>query len=107
MLEGKDVKDNIVKMIDDTIAHAVHAAVGEHSLIIEPEMVEQARRPFIGVFLRPEDCTFTPEECDDLTADQLTNILSDQAHKRLRSQGAGPRARLSCVSWSALYCSRT
>ena len=80
VLEGKDVKDNIVKMIDDTIAHAVHAAIGEHSLI-STEMVEQARRPFIGVFLRPEDCTFTPEECDDLTADQLTNILADQAHK--------------------------
>ena len=80
VLEGKDVKDNIVKMIDETIAHAVHAAIGEHSLI-STEMVEQARRPFIGVFLRPEDCTFTPEECDDLTADQLTNILSDQAHK--------------------------
>ena len=80
VLEGKDVKDNIVKMIDDTIAHAVHAAIGEHSLI-STEMVEQARRPFIGVFLRPEDCTFTPEECDDLTADQLTNILADQAPK--------------------------
>ena len=60
MLEGKDVKDNIVKMIDETIAHAVHAAIGEHNLI-STEMVEQARRPFIGVFLRPEDCTFTPE----------------------------------------------
>ena len=80
VLEGKDVKDNIVKMIDETIARAVHAAIGEHSLI-STEMVEQARRPFIGVFLRPEDCTFTPEECDDLTADQLTNILADQAHK--------------------------
>ncbi len=59
VLEGKDVKDNIVKMIDDTIAHAVHAAIGEHSLI-STEMVEQARRPFIGVFLRPEDCTSRP-----------------------------------------------
>ena len=80
VLEGKDVKDSIVKMIDDTIARAVHAAVGEHT-VIEPAMVEQARRPFLGVFLRPEDCTFTPEECDDLTADQLTNVLADQAHR--------------------------
>ncbi len=80
VLEGKDVKDSIVKMIDDTIAHAVHAAVGENHLI-STEMVEQARRPFIGVFLRPEDCVFTPEECDDLTAEQLTNELADQAHK--------------------------
>ena len=80
VLEGKDVKDNIMSMVDDTIARAVHAAIGEHA-VIEPQMVEQARRPFIGVFLRPEDCTFTPEECDDLTAAQLTNVLCDQAHK--------------------------
>ena len=80
VLEGKDIKDNILNMVDDTIARAVHAAVGENHLIT-PEMVEQARRPFIGMFLRPEDCTFTPEECDDLTAEQLTNVLTDQAHK--------------------------
>ncbi|MGO5094706.1 preprotein translocase subunit SecA [Agathobaculum sp. LCP25S3_E8] len=80
VLEGKDIKDNILNMVDDTIARAVHAAVGENHLIT-PEMVEQARRPFIGMFLRPEDCTFTPEECDDLTAAQLTNVLTDQAHK--------------------------
>ena len=80
VLEGKDIKDNILSMVDDTIARAVHAAVGENHLI-SPEMVEQARRPFVGMFLRPEDCTFTPEECDDLTAEQLTNVLTDQAHK--------------------------
>ena len=77
VLEGKDVKDSIMKMIDDTIAHAVHAAIGENHLI-SLEMVEQARRPFIGIFLRPDDCTFTAEECDDLTAEQLT---AEQAHK--------------------------
>ena len=80
VLEGKDVKDNIMSMIDDTIGRAVHAAVGEHNVITQ-DMVERARRPFIGVFLRPEDCTFMPEECDDLTAEQLTNTLAEQAHK--------------------------
>ena len=80
VLEGKDVKDNITGMIDDTIARAVHAAIGEHSEIT-PNMVEQARRPFIGLFLRPEDCTFSPEECKDLTTDKLTEVLAEQAHK--------------------------
>ena len=80
VLEGKDVKDNIMGMIDDTIARAVHAAIGEHSEIT-PNMVEQARRPFIGLFLRPEDCTFSPEECKDLTTDKLTEVLAEQAHK--------------------------
>ena len=80
VLEGKDVKDNIMGMIDDTIARAVHAAIGEHSEIT-PNMVEQARRPFIGLFLRPEDCTFSPEECKDLTTGKLTEVLAEQAHK--------------------------
>ena len=80
VLEGKDVKDNIMGMIDDTIARAAHAAIGEHSEIT-PNMVEQARRPFIGLFLRPEDCTFSPEECKDLTTDKLTEVLAEQAHK--------------------------
>ena len=80
VLEGKDVKDNIMGMIDDTIARAVHAAIGEHSEIT-PNMVEQARRPFIGLFLRPEDCTFSPGECKDLTTDKLTEVLAEQAHK--------------------------
>lgn len=80
VLEGKDVKDNIMGMIDDTIARAVHAAIGEHSEIT-PNMVEQARRPFIGLFLRPEDCTFSPEECKDLATDKLTEVLAEQAHK--------------------------
>ena len=80
VLEGKDVKDNITGMIDDTIARAVHAAIGEHSEIT-PNMVEQARRPFIGLFLRPEDCTFSPEECKDLTTGKLTEVLAEQAHK--------------------------
>ena len=80
VLEGKDVKDNIMSMVDDTIARAVHAAIGE-AQIISPEMVEAAKRPFIGLFLRPTDLVFTPEECDDLTADQLKNEMCDQAHK--------------------------
>ncbi len=79
VLEGKDVKDNIIKMIDDQVARAVHGAVGENS-VITPEMVEQAKSQFYGVFLRPTDCTFAPEKCDDLTTDQLINVISDHAH---------------------------
>ncbi len=79
VLEGKDVKDSIIKMIDDQVARAVHGAVGENH-VITPEMVEQAKSQFYGVFLRPTDCAFTPEECDDLTADKLINVISDHAH---------------------------
>nr|WP_297174546.1 preprotein translocase subunit SecA [uncultured Agathobaculum sp.] len=80
VLEGKDVKDNIMGMIDDTISRAVHAAIGEHHVITQ-DMVARARQPFLGVFLRPEDCVFTPEDCGRLTAEQLTDALAAQAHK--------------------------
>jgi len=79
VLEGKDVKDSIIKMIDEQVSRAVHAAVGENH-VITPEMVEEAKRPFYGVFLRPTDCAFTPEECDDLSTDRLINVISDHAH---------------------------
>ncbi len=79
VLEGKDIKDSIIKMIDEQVAKAVHAAIGENH-VITPEMVENAKKPFYGIFLRPTDCAFTPEECDDLTSDQLTNVLTDHAH---------------------------
>ena len=93
VLEGKDVRENIMGMIDDTIARAVHAAIGEHA-VIEPAMVDAARRPFIGVFLRPEDLTFTPEECDDLTADRLTNLLADRAHEVYEAKEAALGANI-------------
>ncbi len=79
VLEGKDIKDNIIGMINDQVSKAVHAAIGENN-VITPEMVEEAKKPFYGIFLRPTDCVFTPEECDDLTADRLANVLTDHAH---------------------------
>ncbi len=79
VLEGKDIKDNIIGMINDQVSKAVHAAIGENN-VITPEMVEEAKKPFYGIFLRPTDCVFTPEECDDLSADRLANVLTDHAH---------------------------
>ena len=83
VLEGKDVKDNIMSMIDDTISRAVHAAVGEHN-ILTPEMVEQARRPFIGLFLRPGGVRRPDRGAADRRA-------RGAGTRRRRGQGAGAR----------------
>ena len=80
VLSGEDVSQNILSMIDSTIENAVHAAIGEHTMITQ-EMIEAVRRPFLGLFLGLNDCTFTDDELDDLTRDQLANVLKDQAHK--------------------------
>ncbi len=79
VLEGEDIKSNIISMLDGAIDSAVYAAIGEHK-VIEPYMVDEACKPFRGLFLTPDDLRFTPAECDDLTNDALANQMKDLAH---------------------------
>ena len=79
LLEGEDIKSNIISMLDGAIDSAVYAAIGEHK-VIEPYMVDEACKPFRGLFLTPDDLRFTPAECDDLTNDALANQMKDLAH---------------------------
>ena len=80
VLSGEDVSGNILSMIDTTIENAVHAAVGEHHNLTQ-EMLETVRRRFQGIFLGPDDCTYTDEELDDLRPQALVEDLKEQAHK--------------------------
>ena len=80
VLEGEDIRENIISMMDSSIDSAVYGAIGEHK-VIEPHMVEEACRPFRGIFLRPDDLQFTPAECDDLTIASLGNLMKDLAHE--------------------------
>ncbi len=79
VLEGEDLKNNILSMLDSSIDNAVYAAIGEHK-VIEPYMVDDACKHFRGIFLGPDDLCFTPTECDDLTMDSLGNQMKDIAH---------------------------
>ncbi|WP_087065347.1 preprotein translocase subunit SecA [Intestinibacillus massiliensis] len=80
VLSGEDVKENILSMVDDTIDRAVDGAVGEQKYI-EPPMLDQVRNRFLGIFLLPTDLRYTAQECDDLTADSIKNMLKDRAHE--------------------------
>ena len=80
VLSGEDVKENILSMVDDTIDRAVDGAVGEQKYI-EPPMLDQVRNRFLGIFLLPADLRYTAQECDDLTADSIKNMLKDRAHE--------------------------
>ncbi len=85
VLSGEDVSGNILSMIDTTIENAVHAAVGEHQVITE-EMIDTLRHRFQGIFIGPEDFTYTDEELDDLHAEGLVNELKDLAHKAYKEK---------------------
>ena len=85
VLSGEDVSSNILSMIDTTIENAVHAAVGEHQVITQ-EMIDTLRHRFQGIFIGPEDFTYTDEELDDLHAEGLVNELKDLAHKAYKEK---------------------
>lgn len=85
VLSGEDVSGNILSMIDTTIENAVHAAVGEHQVITQ-EMIDTLRHRFQGIFISPEDFTYTDEELDDLHAEGLVNELKDLAHKAYKEK---------------------
>ena len=85
VLSGEDVSGNILSMLDTTIENAVHAAVGEHQVITQ-EMIDTLRHRFQGIFIGPEDFTYTDEELDDLHAEGLVNELKDLAHKAYKEK---------------------
>lgn len=85
VLSGEDVSSNILSMIDTTIENAVHAAIGEHTIITQ-EMIEAVRHRFQGIFLGQDDFVFTDEELDDLHTDGLINELKEIAHKAYQAK---------------------
>ena len=50
-------------------------------------MIDTLRHRFQGIFIGPEDFTYTDEELDDLHAEGLVNELKDLAHKAYKAEG--------------------
>ncbi len=80
VLDGRDLSESILGMVDSVIATVVHGVLGEKSYV-EPQDVEAVRRHFLGQFLTPDDLTYTDAELNDLTPQSLTNEISDLAHR--------------------------
>jgi preprotein translocase subunit SecA len=79
VLDGQDLKEFILRMVDDTIDGTLHGVLGEKPYI-EQEDIEQIRKKFVGLFLLPNEMQFTNEELDDLERSALRNQLCDRAH---------------------------
>lgn len=79
VLEGRDLKDSILNMVDSVIETTVRGVLGEKSYV-EPEDVENIRRHFVGQFLTPDDLQYTIDELNDLSPEALTNEIVDLAH---------------------------
>ncbi|SMC87660.1 preprotein translocase subunit SecA [Papillibacter cinnamivorans] len=78
VLDGEDLKSYMQTMIENLIHDAVHAAVGEQRFI-GTEQLAEACRPFEGLFLRRGEISFTPEELEELSAEELSELLMKHA----------------------------
>ena len=85
VLSGEGGSSNSLSMIGTPIENAVHAAIGEHTIITQ-EMIEAVRHRFQGIFLGQDDFVFTDEELDDLHTDGLINELKEIAHKAYQAK---------------------
>ncbi|WP_394271849.1 preprotein translocase subunit SecA [Butyricicoccus sp.] len=80
VLDGRDLSESILGMVDSVVATVVHGVLGEKPYV-EPQDVENIKRHFLGQFLKPEDLTYNDREINDLTSDSLTNEICDIAHQ--------------------------
>jgi preprotein translocase subunit SecA len=78
VLNGENVKENILSMVTSVIEKAVHSTIGEKSYV-EQSDIDAIRRQFLGLFLTEDDLKMTTEELDELTPESLINIIDDIA----------------------------
>ncbi|MGX8699460.1 MAG: preprotein translocase subunit SecA, partial [bacterium] len=76
VLEGEDMKEHIWNMVKDVISASVREALAhEH----DAKAVAEAARPFLGLFLTPEDIALTEEEYRALTPEKLISRFEEKA----------------------------
>ena len=79
VLNGNDVKDNILTMLGEMIGDAVAEFAGEHKYVDITDMPALLQK-FEKLFIAPGELTFTREQMEDLNTDDLVNLLKDKAY---------------------------
>ena len=78
VLEGEDLHESILKMIDDLVQSTVELYLPEAD-VKENWNVVGLKDFFLGWLLSEEDLTFTDDELDDISRDDIITALNDKA----------------------------
>ncbi len=81
VLEGKDVHDNIMSMIDGTIENIVKAYMP--SDIPEEWNLEALRSEFLNLITTDDDFRYNSEEINAVTPEKIEDELIERAHKKI------------------------
>ena len=79
VLDGEDLKGNILSMIDDSIARSVARVAGEHKYLDTWQAEELVKR-WEKIFLAPGELQYTREELDRLSPQDIQEQLEEKAH---------------------------
>ncbi len=79
VLDGEDLKGNILSMIDDSIARSVARVAGEHKYLDTWQAEELVKR-WEKIFLAPGELQYTREELDKLSPQDIQDQLLEKAH---------------------------
>ena len=79
VLEGGDLREQIVAMITDNIDRAVAASFGEDKYTREAAQVEALIDQFAGIFLRPREIRYSNDELNNLTGNDVRERLTERA----------------------------
>ncbi|OUN04215.1 preprotein translocase subunit SecA [Flavonifractor sp. An92] len=79
VLDGANLKDAVQKMLTGVITNTVHGHMGEQKHLDAKTWLEVCA-PFRGLFLRPDELTFTDGELASKSADDLVALLQERAN---------------------------
>ncbi|MCI8934470.1 MAG: preprotein translocase subunit SecA [Clostridiaceae bacterium] len=78
VLDGEDLKSSIQAMVRDSIRRSVSRVAGEHNYL-DSWQAEEIRKRWEKIFLQPGELSYTREQLEQLTPDQLAETLEQKA----------------------------
>lgn len=79
VLDGEDLKDTVLKMIDETIEEYSKIYLADEAVHDNWDL-NGMREYFLGWVTTPEDLHFTPEELGNITREEVAENLKEKAH---------------------------
>ncbi len=79
VLDGEDIKDTVIKMIEQTIDS--YSSIFLSDTIHDNWDLKGLRDYFLGWITTPEDLHFTPEELGETSKEEVAQMLKDRAHQ--------------------------
>ena len=81
VLDGEDLKDTVLKMIDETIEEYSKIYLADEAVHDNWDL-NGMREYFLGWVTTPDDLHFTPEELGNTTREEVAENLKEKAHAR-------------------------